>query len=100
LPEHSEEAVTREQKLAQGRIPCCVPYCGRTYKPEKCPADAEVMCGKHYRLADGSLRGRLRKLWRMYRRTSDRERIARITIACERLWQRVKKQAIERAMGL
>lgn len=34
-----------------GRIPCCVPFCGRTAAADKHPGCSDIICGKHWRLA-------------------------------------------------
>lgn len=93
------------------RIPCVVPFCRRTARPE-C-ADTEIICGKHWRLASSILRRRYGRLARAYRRRfgsngywdyppGSEQRIAAIKLGgmCNRLWDRIKRQAIERAGGI
>lgn len=89
-----------------GRKRCCVLFCGRTYK---CTADEladpnyEVICGKHYRLADTAIRARRRKVARLMRKAQrlDREGVWRhLARTDNRLWETVKRQANERAAGI
>ena len=85
------------------RIPCCVPYCRRTAARAKFPDAEEIICGKHYRLASATLRRRLSRLRRQrsrYRPGIDDDQLDRSYALDWRLWVRIKKQAIERAMGL
>lgn len=78
-----------------GRIRCCVPGCGRTFKREG--DEEEVVCGKHWRLADA----RLRRVITMVRRKARRLGWSH-ALACthDRLWYKCRDQAIERAMGI
>ena len=92
-----------------GRIPCCVPFCGRTAK-DKGVEDQEIICGKHWRLADR----RLTRRFKRFRRAVDaamelppesycsraRARILRRVKVCQSLWEQVKRQAIGRAVGI
>lgn len=80
--------------LASGRIRCCVPGCGRTFKHE---GETEVICGKHWRSADKWRRAILTQLRRKYQRhgLSDRE-----AWLFDRLWDKCRAQAIERSFGL
>lgn len=85
---------------APDRIPCCVPFCKRTASRAKFPEAAEIICGKHYRLASPVLRQRLSKLRRRAARYSDIRKIKRAEILDAWLWERIKRQAIERAVGI
>lgn len=38
------------------RIPCCVLFCRRTAPRSRFPDCAEIICGKHWRLASAALR--------------------------------------------
>jgi uncharacterized protein YecT (DUF1311 family) len=78
-----------------GRVRCCVPGCGRTFKEEL--VGEEVICGKHFRLADRRLRQLIAHLRRKARRVGWTEDLWERD---QRLWQKVRDQAIERAMGL
>ena len=92
-----------------GRIPCCVPFCGRTAKDEGVE-DQEIICAKHWRLADR----RLTRRFKRFRRAVDtaielpletycsraRARIVRRLKLCQTLWEQIKTQAIERAVGI
>ena len=69
------------------RIPCLVPGCGcgaTCYPPGN-----EIICVKHYRLVDKCLKRR-----RALFRRRGREDLA------DRMWVRIRRQAIERAMGI
>lgn len=98
-------------QLKPGRIPCCVPFCRRTAKDEGAEGQ-EVICGKHWRLADKVLTQQYRKLFRQVGRDMDahpdlyalpcheRKRIIADYKRCDGLWRQIKTQAIERAVGL
>lgn len=79
------------------RIPCSVPFCRRTAPKKKFPEPGtEIICGKHWRLADVRARRLYSLAWRKYRRTGG-ERYMRIICSC---WRRVLKQATERSAGI
>lgn len=77
-----------------GRLRCSVPGCGRTFRVDDCE---EVICGRHWRLADRRLRQLVTKVLIKGRRHGWPDRLLRLH---GRLWQKGKAQAIERAMGL
>ena len=86
------------------RLRCSVPYCRRTYgNPD---GYAEWLCGEHYRLADPSLRMRktayMRKLRAAERRCDPAsiERAERLLHIANFVWRKIKRQAIERALGI
>ncbi|WOF74187.1 hypothetical protein QMT40_001834 [Parvibaculaceae bacterium PLY_AMNH_Bact1] len=100
------------------RIPCVVPFCGRTAKrlPDDGP-DTEIICGKHYRLADKRLRkaaslarrrgNRFYEKYKAAHETKQFEVADELFHQCRRyarihmwLWSRIKKQAIEAAAGI
>jgi len=84
-----------------GRIPCCVPFCGRTFAADG--HFTEVLCGRHYRLARPTLRRRLMRVRRLYRRAITRgdERFAeRACLLDHALWAAIKAEAIEVAAGI
>ncbi|GLQ09229.1 hypothetical protein GCM10007913_11610 [Devosia yakushimensis] len=84
--------------IPHDRIGCLIMGCRRTYKREPDEGEgAEVMCGDHYRLGDKALRQLRTKLKRTARRTGWTPRLGRIDAW---LWERIKRQANERAMGL
>jgi len=93
------------------RIPCSVPFCGRTVRAKG--RDTEIICGKHWRMASADLRRAHSKLYRAYRRKfgdngwwnypgGSPERIECLGLArqCYGAWDAVKRDAIERAGGL
>jgi hypothetical protein len=84
--------------LAPGRIRCCIPFCGRTFKKVH-EGEYETMCGRHWRLGDKKLRDLRSRLMRVYKRGIQGPERERIEILLDRLWDRVKAQATERAMG-
>lgn len=80
------------------RAHCVVLGCRRTFKRDPGDDDsAEYICGDHYRLASPGLRRFRAKLKRLARRLGWTMRLVRLDNWC---WERVKKQATERAMGL
>jgi len=87
--------------MKPGRIPCCVPYCGRTAPDDG--QSTEILCGRHYRLARPALRRRLTRVRRHYRVAVLRkdwraaERAWRLDQA---LWEAIKKEATEIAAGI
>ena len=78
-----------------GRLRCSVPGCGRTFKVEE--GVDEVVCGKHWRLADLRLRRLVTKVRRKARKLGWSDALLRLD---HKLWNRGREQAIERAMGL
>jgi hypothetical protein len=87
--------------LAPGRIRCCVPFCGRTYK--LLPGEDETyetICGKHWRLGDKWLRVKHARVMRMIKRGVQEPELSKAYYEAHRLWELVKVQAIERAMGV
>lgn len=77
-----------------GRLRCCVPGCGRTFKVDD---SDEVICGKHWRLADLKLRRLVTKVRRRAKRVGWSHQLQALD---NRLWLKGKSQAIERAMGI
>jgi hypothetical protein len=78
------------------RIPCVVPFCGcgaTCYPPGH-----EIICPKHYRLVDASLKAKRRKVRHLLRkaRATDTDRARRLD---NWLWSKIVKQAITRAAG-
>lgn len=80
------------------RSPCVILGCRRTFKRDtNDDGTAEYMCGDHYRMTSNALRRLRTKLKRMARRLGWTERLTRLD---NWAWERAKKQATERAMGL
>lgn len=73
-----------------------MPGCRRTFAG----SDPEIICGKHYRLADKHLRQRATWLRRRYNRTRSHREAERIYRLFDANWARIRRQAIERALGL
>jgi hypothetical protein len=86
--------LTDDELARLGRQRCCVPGCRRTYRDD---GYSEIMCGKHWRLADRKLR---RLVTRVLVKGGRRGWPDRLLLLHDRLWQKGKAQAIERAMGL
>jgi len=95
------------------RIPCCVPFCRRTFKAETDDPEEEVICGKHWRLAPKDKRRLRATLRRRYTRnfgdnpywiyppgSPQRILAVRLGTLIHKLWIRCKAAAIERAGGL
>ncbi|WP_156927842.1 hypothetical protein [Bradyrhizobium sp. Tv2a-2] len=77
------------------RARCVVPFCRRTTKRFK----AEWICGNHWPLIPKAQRrvwGRLRKRWRRY----GPEAGVHFDARWWRIWDRLKREAIERAAGI
>lgn len=79
---------------APDRIVCCVPFCRRTTRNDK--GYSEWICGKHWPLVPRHLKRRKRQAERIAKR-GDRPAAWRLAGL---IWQRCKREAIERAMGL
>lgn len=88
------------------RLACCIPFCGRTFKNDRkgtpWPKGSEVVCGKHWRLADKSLRVSFRRLSRLIKRIpDDRPRVGvMVTKRANAVFERIKSQVTERAAGI
>lgn len=80
---------------AIGRLRCLVPGCGRTYKRDG--DEGEVICGRHWRLADRKLRQLVSRVRAKARRRGWSDSLLALD---HRLWMKGREQAIERAMGL
>jgi len=92
-----------------GRISCLVPFCRCTGKDPGRDGH-EIICAKHWRPVNATLRRRYRRLFRRidpllelptarYPRDLQNE----IVEGCRRLdamWREIKRQAIEKAMGI
>lgn len=88
------------------RIVCCVPHCRRSTARFE---SGEIICEKHYRLVDRKLKKRRARVRARDKRNHQPGRIItaliklRILRAAQTdamIWERMKKQAIERAMGI
>lgn len=93
------------------RLPCCVPFCRRTFKNDE--GFVEMICGKHWRMASQVKRRRRTRLFRAYRKrfgdndywnypAGSPQRIAAVRLhrLCQKAWQSCKRDAIERAAGI
>lgn len=80
------------------RIPCIVPYCRRTRKPASRPV--EWICGKHWPMVDRVLKCRLARLKRLLRRCRTDRQWQTVRNHLDNVWERCKRQAIERAAGI
>lgn len=105
------DALLKCEGVVIHRVHCCVPHCKRSYKNDD--AHVETLCGKHWRLASPILRKRAARLFRAYRKrfgnnhfsaypagSARRLEAVRLHNLCFQMWERCKKQAIERAMGI
>lgn len=85
--------------IKPGRIPCCIPHCGRTADERKYGAGAEIICPVHWRMVPKRLRLLYRKVERRYN-----DEVAKYTPGDtphwalvkyyeqgERLWGKIKK---------
>lgn len=80
-----------------GRIPCEVPFCRRTAPAAKFGEGARIICQKHSKLADPRVRRIYKLARRRARKNPNDEAAHRIW---DRMWERMRKQAIERAGGV
>lgn len=91
------------------RVPCCVPGCRRSTKL----VTREWICGKHWVAVPKSWRRRLSLIVRRYHKrfgdngwhvypagSPDRLEAVRLTRLWRLMWERCKRAAIERAMGI
>jgi hypothetical protein len=105
-----------DEKIAAGRQPCVIPGCRRTFKPE---GHRETICRNHWLMVPSSRRrvySRVRKAWehaasvysglaqvagdhRAKFEAAEQE-FLRIDNRADRLWERIKRQIIERAVGI
>lgn len=80
------------------RIGCCIPFCRRTRKnPGRDGRYAsEWICGPHWQAVPKQRRrvyGRIKRAWRRFHHEED-------GVRADRIWTRLKHQAIEAAAGL
>lgn len=81
------------------RVRCLVPFCKRTTPAGRFGPDAQWICGNHWRMIPKDRRrvwGRLRKQWRRYGPSAGENFDARWW----RIWDRLKRSAIEAATGI
>lgn len=99
-----------EEKIAAGRIACCVPGCKRTFAPE---GYTQIMCGDHWRGAPARLRQRVSRLRRLYRArfgdnaswvypagSPQRLKAVQASRLFQKAWDACRDAAIEKAVGL
>lgn len=80
------------------RVSCCAPFCNRTVRRDKLAYGAsEWICQTHYRLVDIKLK---RQRSALRRRNIKRKEWERYVKTDDRMWLRIKRQAIERAAGI
>lgn len=73
-------------------IVCCVPFCGRRHRNVE--GYGEWCCGPHFGLTDAMAR-------KVYKRMLKRERPGFDGVQSrDRIWRRIKRQAVERAAGI
>jgi hypothetical protein len=81
------------------RIPCVVPFCGRT----RAGAGFEWICMIHWPMVDRALRRRLGRCRRLIKKAHLLGRegvVAALNASFDRTWASCKSQAIERAAGI
>lgn len=95
------------------RLPCCVPFCRRT----TAGPFGEWICGKHWASVSRQTKRRRRCVMRLVERSRKRfhrqyaeqgwrwkpsqfERVEAAKRLADALWQRCKREAIERAAGI
>jgi hypothetical protein len=77
-----------------GRIACEIPFCRRTAPAEKYGDDAQIICGKCWRLADPATRRENRRLYRLADPST-----AEID-AFDTSWEAIKAQITEAKGGI
>lgn len=90
-------------KPKPGRIPCVVPFCGRTTKDDG--RFAHWICGIHWRLVDRDRRSRLNRCRRLIRKAfrsqgDQHPAMPYLRRMDARIWEKARLQAIERAVGI
>lgn len=78
------------------RIRCEVPFCRRTAPAAKFEPGTQIICGKCWRLGDK----RYRRLYSAANKKWKKTGIERFAWLKHQAWERVRKQAIERAAGI
>jgi len=99
--------------MKPGRIPCIVPFCRRTADAAKMAPATEIICGKHWRTVPAETKARYRqvrrrakKLWRALYLDKKIQKPGREALCeraydeCDRVWERIKREAIEIAAGI
>jgi macrodomain Ter protein organizer (MatP/YcbG family) len=85
------------------RLRCAVPHCPRTVAAARLPADdTEWVCGAHWAMTSAAWRRRYFALRRRFFRTPERklaERRRMVDLG-HAMWDRLRDQAIERAVGI
>lgn len=79
------------------RIPCVVPFCRRTRKPN---GAREWICGRHWPLVDIRAKRKLARLRRLLRRCRSQRQWQIAANLFDVQWELCKRQAIERAAGI
>lgn len=83
--------------MTLSRLACAVPFCRRTTAHA---GFSEWICGDHWRLTDRRLRQAMFRRRRLIRRGVIGADRARQIDRADKLWVMLKRQAIERAMGV
>lgn len=81
----------------EGRNPCCIPGCGKTWalKPNE-DYSWRFICGKHWRESPRNLRDCIAKLRKAMKRRRGRAQADRISTIISWLWDRAVNRVIER----
>lgn len=89
------------------RLPCCVPYCGRTTRSGKF---SEWVCGNHWRAVGATTKARhhvarreVRKAgtrWVHEEGSSEWKRVVAVWDEADLAWQAARAEAIEAGMGI
>lgn len=91
----------------EGRMPCCVPFCGRTVPAGKF---SEWVCGNHWRAVGREAKARHREAKRLVRKVGTRwvheegsdewRRVVAVWDEAGEAWKVAREEAIEAAMGI
>lgn len=99
------------------RIPCLVPFCGRTAPAHRYPVGFEIICSTHWRLVSPATKARRRRIdrlagkidrefRRLYTAQGDRfaakqwSRVEKARHLSNLIWRKCKAEAIEAAAGI
>lgn len=98
--------------MKNDRVRCCVPFCQRTAPPVRKDGQAvdEFICAEHWRAADAELRRRYNRERKRLRpllaqpvdgyTPDQRHELLAAWRWLVTMWTEVKKQAIEKALGI
>lgn len=81
-------------EFARTRLHCCVPHCKRSTPRGTWPSSSEWLCSAHWQAIPVDFRRVHGRIKRKHRRNPVDRKVR------ERIWQRIKRAAIETAAGI